>query len=101
MCSTKTFLAMSFNEIKCHVNTSLGLVGGASPESPPCVRACLLGMAHETLSASGLYLCVIFFFFRQFQVVWTQRASATACPPAATSSLAGEVFRVLRKWEGN
>ena len=27
---------MSFNEIKCHVNTSLGLVGGdASPASPP------------------------------------------------------------------
>jgi len=27
---------MSFNEIKCHVNTSLGLVGGCIP---PCVRA--------------------------------------------------------------
>jgi len=38
MCSTKIFLAMSFNEIKCHVNTSLGLVGGMHP---PCVRAFL------------------------------------------------------------
>ena len=28
---------MIFNEIKCHVNTSLGLVGGCIP---PCVRAC-------------------------------------------------------------
>jgi len=27
---------MIFNEIKCHVNTSLGLVGGCIP---PCVRA--------------------------------------------------------------
>jgi len=25
---------MIFNEIKCHVNTSLGLVGGASPLCP-------------------------------------------------------------------
>jgi len=30
-------LAMIFNEIKCHVNTSLGLVGVMHP---PCVRAC-------------------------------------------------------------
>ena len=29
---------MIFNEIQCHVNTSLGLVGGMHP---PCVRACL------------------------------------------------------------
>jgi len=29
-------LAMIFNEIKCHVNTSFGLVGGCIP---PCVRA--------------------------------------------------------------
>jgi len=28
MCSTQIYLAMSLNEIKCHVNTSLGLVGG-------------------------------------------------------------------------
>jgi len=38
MCSAKLFLAMIFNEIKCHVNTSLGLMGGMHP---PCVRACL------------------------------------------------------------
>jgi len=35
MCSTKIFLAMIFNEIKCHVNTSLGLVGGCTPCIPP------------------------------------------------------------------
>ena len=29
---------MIFNEIKCRVNTSLGLVGGMHP---PCVRACM------------------------------------------------------------
>jgi len=30
---------MIFDEIKCHVNTSLGLVGGdASPASPLCPR---------------------------------------------------------------
>jgi len=26
---------MIFNEIKCHVNTSLGLVGGCIPCTPP------------------------------------------------------------------
>jgi len=31
----KSILAMIFNEIKCHVNTSLGLVGNASPAYPP------------------------------------------------------------------
>jgi len=31
MCSTKLYLAMIFNEIKCHVNTFFGLVGDASP----------------------------------------------------------------------
>jgi len=36
MCSTKILLAMIFNEIKCHVNTSLGLVGGDA--SPLCPR---------------------------------------------------------------
>ena len=30
---------MIFNEIKCHVNTSLGLVGGIHPLHPPRVRA--------------------------------------------------------------
>jgi len=34
MSSTKIFLAMILNETKCHVNTSLGFVGGASPASP-------------------------------------------------------------------
>jgi len=31
----KNTLAMIFNEIKCQVKTSLGLVGGVSPASPP------------------------------------------------------------------
>ena len=31
----KNILAMIFNEIKCHVNTSLGLVGGCIPCIPP------------------------------------------------------------------
>jgi len=35
MCSTKLFLAMIFNEIKGHVSTSLGLVGGCIPCIPP------------------------------------------------------------------
>jgi len=39
MCSAKTFFAIIFNEIKCHVNTSLGLVGGCIPCIPPWVRA--------------------------------------------------------------
>jgi len=30
---------MIFNEIKCRVNTSLGLVGGCIPCISPCVRA--------------------------------------------------------------
>ena len=30
---------MIFNEIKCHVNTFLGLVGGMYPLHLPCVRA--------------------------------------------------------------
>jgi len=30
---------MIFNEIKCHVNTSLGLVGRMHPLHPHCVRA--------------------------------------------------------------
>jgi len=38
MCSTKIFLVMIFNEIKCHVNTFLGLVEDASPISPLCLR---------------------------------------------------------------
>jgi len=33
----KSILAMIFNELKRHVNISLGLVGGMHP---PCVRAC-------------------------------------------------------------
>jgi len=35
----KSILAMIFNEIKCHVNTSLGLVGGMHPLHSPPVSA--------------------------------------------------------------
>jgi len=39
MCNAKIFFAIIFNEIKCHVNTSLGLVGGMHPLHPPlCPR---------------------------------------------------------------
>jgi len=31
---------MIFNEIRCHVNTSLGLMGGCIPCIPPCVSVC-------------------------------------------------------------
>jgi len=41
----KNTLAMIFNEIKCQVKTSLGLVGGCIPCIPPCVRACI-GLVH-------------------------------------------------------
>jgi len=34
----KNILAMIFDEIKCHVNTSLGLLGGVSPAPPLCPR---------------------------------------------------------------
>jgi len=35
----KNILAMFFNEIKFHVNTCLGLVGGCIPCMPPAVPA--------------------------------------------------------------
>jgi len=38
MCSTKAFLSMIFNEIMCHGNTTLGLVG-MHPLHPTCVGA--------------------------------------------------------------
>jgi len=38
---------MSFNEIKCHVNTSLGLVGGMLPCTPP-VSAPVHSMVRST-----------------------------------------------------
>jgi len=38
-CAVQKYLAMIFNEIKCHVKASLGLVGGCIPWIPPCVRA--------------------------------------------------------------
>jgi len=34
----KSIFAMIFNEIKCHVNTSLGLVEGMHPLHPLCPR---------------------------------------------------------------
>jgi len=51
----QSILAMLFNEIKCHVNTSLGLVGGdASPASLLCPRLlkCLI-LCWERISFQG------------------------------------------------
>jgi len=44
MCSTKIFFATIFNEIKFHVKTSLGLVGGdaSPPVSAPVCMVCVL-----------------------------------------------------------
>jgi len=39
---------MIFNEIKCHVNTSLGLVGWMYPLHPPCVRAWSYAVSRST-----------------------------------------------------
>ena len=51
---------MIFNEIKCHVNTSLGLVGDASPASSPFPRLAiayiLLFFSRENLPFSGYFL---------------------------------------------
>jgi len=41
----KKIFAMIFNDIKGHVNTSLGLVRGVNPLHPPCVRAWFLPTA--------------------------------------------------------
>ena len=57
MCSTKIFLAMIFNEIKCHVNTSLVLVGGCIP--------CIL-----PVSAPRNCLYFIVFLTWKFPVFW-------------------------------
>jgi len=41
---------MSFNEIKCHTNTSLGLVGGCTPCIPPVsAPEAIAGRVFETL----------------------------------------------------
>jgi len=42
----KSILAMIFNEIKCHVNTSLGLLGGFIPCITPCPRQLVLLIMH-------------------------------------------------------
>jgi len=52
---------MIFNEIKCHVNTSLGLVGGMHP---PCVRAWFSVATSEEIFvdiANGLIVFVVYF----------------------------------------
>jgi len=50
---------MIFNEIKCHVNTSLGLAGGMHPLHPPtCVRGCrslLAGLQLASGKTFGAY----------------------------------------------
>ena len=40
---------MVFNEIKCHVNTSLGLVGGMHPLHPPLCLQLMGGFAKDCL----------------------------------------------------
>jgi len=49
---------MSFNEIKCHVNSSLGLVGGCIPCIPPCVRGCLCVPCYCDACLKSSALCV-------------------------------------------
>jgi len=44
---------MILNEIKCHVNTSLGLVGGCIPCFPPCVRACRRHLQKHDIKRNG------------------------------------------------
>jgi len=50
----KNILATIFNEIKCHVNTSLGLLWGDA--SPPCIRACVQPSQKER--AIGAVHCI-------------------------------------------
>jgi len=51
---------MIFNEIKCHVSASLGLVGGCTPCIPPCPRLAIayivLFFSRENLLFSGYFL---------------------------------------------
>ena len=56
MCSTKIFLAIIFNEIECHVNTFLGLVGGKLPYSPyvhAWFLACLFSLTRPGSDPGG------------------------------------------------
>jgi len=63
----KNILAMIFNEIKCHVNTFLGLVGGdASPAFPlvsaPVRKFCLSAyssVAHHSASSRWEGKCCV------------------------------------------
>jgi len=49
----KNIFAMIFNEIKCHVNTSLGLLGGMHP-SPLFAPGQVLRVSHITRVVSLL-----------------------------------------------
>jgi len=57
MCSTKLNLAMIFNEIKCHVNTSFGLVGGCIPCTPLCPRL-VVGLIKKSTSQKSYFTLV-------------------------------------------
>jgi len=66
MCSAEIFLGMVFNEIKCHVNTSLGLVGRMHPLLCPSlvqcfkeiqkvsVLSCCCDARYQAVTASGI-----------------------------------------------
>ena len=59
---------MIFNEIKCHVNTSLGLVGGCWACIPPCVRA-WLGCFY--LLVNQQKVCKILIYFLKTVIGWS------------------------------
>ena len=64
-------LATIFNEIKCHVNTSIGLMGWMHPLHPPCVRAStrhlfIVDLALHCLTALHLAACACWAAIRSF-----------------------------------
>ena len=51
----KSIMAMIFNEIKCYVNTSLGLVGGCIPCIPPlCPRLTAVPLRYHGFNPSNV-----------------------------------------------
>jgi len=52
MVKYKNIFGDDFQLNQCHVNTSLGLVGGMHPLHPPCVRACL-SFSYQNIITEG------------------------------------------------